>query len=179
LKNELKKTKISIMKRHALSLLLILGFISSVFAQNVPGEKMVPQPVKTKFKAEYPNSVLKRWEIKAGVKEYVAVFTDNNLAKRARYKADGTPVFLTVHHPSSVVPTAVSAKVLAEYSGFKVDWANEWKNFVNGNHVIEIHLSKPGYVLKAFVKPDGSVITDEKKIKEAGEEVQTDPANGK
>ena len=83
--------------------------------------------------------------------------------------------FVHTHHPAAVVPAAFTAKVLAEYAGFKVDWANEWKNYITGNHVIELRLTKPGYVLKAFVKPDGTVITDEKKLKEAGEEIQSDP----
>ena len=168
------------MKKQTLTFLFMLGFMVASMAQTVPGEKLVPGPVKTKFKSEYPSAVLKRWEIKNMVKEYVAVFTDNNLAKRARYKADGTPVLLHTFHPAAAVPAAVYAKVLVEYPGFKVDWANEWKNFKTGNHFFEIRLTKPGYVLHAWVKPDGTVITDEKKtkgeLKDAGEDVETEPS---
>lgn len=161
------------MKKLSLFSLLMVMFLSFTYAQNVPGANQVPAAVKTKFKAEYPNAVIKRWEIKPVVKEYVAVFTDQNLAKRARYKADGTPVLLHTFHPAAAVPSSVSAKILAEYAGFKVDWANEWKNFITGNHFYEIRLSKPGYILKVYVKPDGSVITDKSKtedeLKKSGE----------
>lgn len=160
------------MKKHLLTALFILGCMAVSLAQ-VPGAKATPVAVKNKFKSEYPSAVIKRWEVKPVVKEYVAVFVDQNLSKRARYKADGTPLFLHIHHPKAAVPATATSKVLAEYPGFTADWANEWKNFRNGNHFMEIRFSKPGYVLKAVVKPDGTVVTDKKQseeaMKEAGE----------
>ena len=166
------------MKNPILLLLFVFGIINITNAQSVPGEKTVPAAVKAKFKTEYPNAVIKWWETKAVVKEYVAVFVDQNLQKRARYKADGKPVLLHIAYPAASVPTTYSSKITTEYTGFKVDWANEWNNFITGNHFVEVRLSKPGYILKVFVDTNGNVITDDKKTKEdlkaAGENVEND-----
>ncbi|MCC7301818.1 MAG: hypothetical protein IT233_04160 [Bacteroidia bacterium] len=150
-----------------------LLMLSVAVAQNVPGSNLTPEVVKNKFKQEYPDAKLKRWEVKGGLKkDYVAVFNQGGYAKRARYDMNGVPVLLHTFHNKTQVPASWSAQVIAAYPGFNVDWANEWKNFKNGNHFIEIRLSKPGLVLKAWVKPDGSIINNDnpnKEMKENGE----------
>ena len=143
--------------KKSLALICMVLFTGLVMAQQpVPGEKQVPVPVKTKFESEYPAASLKNWEIKPFVKEYVAVFTDQNFNKRARYNAAGDPILLVTSYTKTQVPAAYTSKVMTEYPGFAVDWATEFKFFKTGQHFIELRLSKPGYVLKAWVKPDGS-----------------------
>lgn len=150
-----------------------LLFLGAAVAQNVPGANLTPDVVKAKFKQEYPDAKLKRWEVKGGLKkDYVAVFGQAGYAKRARYDMNGVPVLLHVFHNKAQVPAAWTSQVLAQFPGFTADWANEWKNFKNGNHFIEVRLSKPGLILKAWIKPDGSIINNDspnKEMKENGE----------
>lgn len=154
------------MKNPLFLLLFVLGFTLTTTAQTVPGEKMVPATVKTKFKTDFPSASLKRWEVKAVVKEYVAIFVDQNLNKRIRYKADGSPVIMYIHYPGASVPATYTSKLTTEFPGYKIDWATEWKNYINGNNFVEVRMSKPGYVVKVIVDTNGNPVTDEKKTKE-------------
>jgi hypothetical protein len=142
-----------------LTLLLTLVTVFT-FAQNVPGEKITPQVVKDKFKTEYPTAALKKWDPRPLKKEYIAIFTDQNLNKRARYNSAGEPMVLVTSYTKAEIPAVYLSKISEQYPGFVADWATEFKFFYkNTSHFIEIRLSKPGFVLKAWVKPDGSPYT--------------------
>jgi hypothetical protein len=144
--------------KKSLTLFVLFLFVSSVVYSQVPGEKHVPKPVLAKFAAEYPNIKPTRWEAKFG-KQYEAVMMHDNKPARARYAADGTPLFLAHHHNAASVPAIITAGVLAEFAGFKVDWATQVQNFKLGTHRYLVHFSKPGYVLKVLINSDGTVHT--------------------
>jgi hypothetical protein len=155
--------------------IILLTFVTvCTFAQSVPGEKITPQVVKDKFKIEYPAAALKRWDARPLKKEYIAIFTDQNLNKRARYNSAGEPIVLVTSYTKAEVPAAYLSKINTLYPGFVADWATEFQYFYkNTSHFIEIRLSKPGFVLKAWVKPDGSAYTGNANSLDAdGEPVQ-------
>ncbi len=160
--------------------LLFLAFliVTSVNAQ-VPGEKLVPAAVKTQFKVDHPNASLKKWEVYPNIKEYVAVFREDNLLKRGRYKNTGTAISLLTHYGKAVIPTAVLTNIPTLYPEYTVNWATEWNNFKTGNHFFEVRLSKSGTILKVYVNPDGTVIKNNEKmkqeVKDSGESTEEAP----
>lgn len=145
--------------KKSLTLFLFFLFAGTVLnAQNVPGQKLVPKAVLDKFAMEYPGITPKKWELKFG-KQYEAVMIHEGKAARARYAANGTPITLSHHHTAATLPATISAGVLAEFAGFKVDWATQVQNFKQGTNRYLVHFSKPGYILKVLINSDGTVFT--------------------
>lgn len=157
---KLSLKKIKNMKKLLLSFFLLGIIISSARAQVVPGEKQVPKVVLDKFKADFPNQKVKRWEVKHWKpKHYEAVFVYNNMPTRARYFDSGEAYLVSHTYNANQLPSTVSAATLAAFPGFKLDWAHEIKNKKNNTDVFLLHLSKPGHILKVFVNADGTVFT--------------------
>lgn len=168
------------MKKSIFTFLLLTFLGASLVAQIVPGEKLVPANVKAKFKTEYPDASILKWEIKPVLKEYVAVFRQTNLSKRARYNSQAEALLLVTSYQKAQIPAVYTSKVIGEYANFMADWATEFKFFKgNQQHFIELRLSKPGYVLKAWVKPDGSTNASNgnKEISVDGDPIQDENQN--
>lgn len=148
---------------------LFLFFILMNAGAQVPGQKLVPKAVLDQFAVDFPGITPKRWEAKIG-KQFEAVMIHNNKPSRARYDANGRHLFTTYHWTGNTCPDAAKNAILATFSGFKVDWANEVINLEKGTDRFLIHLSKPGHILKVFVNADGSVVTDgkEEEFNDAG-----------
>lgn len=149
---------------------LLLAFMiviaSTFLSAQVPGEKLVPAKIKTQFSADFPGITPKRWEKKGA--DWVAVMTHNNKPARARYTKEGRQRWVTHHWRGPEVPSNITAKILADYPDFKVDWATETENPNTKKHTFWVHLSKPGFVLKVLVNADGSY------TKETDESIELD-----
>lgn len=146
------------MKKIFLLFLLLNGWLGATYSQ-VPGQKLVPKAVLDKYATDFPGITPKRWVVKWG-KQYEAVIIHNNKPARARYYADGKKHFVAYHYKGSEVPATTCAGVLAQFTGFKVDWATQVVNSEKGTDRFWLHLSKPGHILKVFVNADGTVVTD-------------------
>ncbi|HYG51625.1 MAG TPA: hypothetical protein VD905_12020 [Flavobacteriales bacterium] len=145
------------MKKLFLLMLLFQG-LSLVSNAQVPGQKLVPKPVLDKFAADFPGINPKRWEAKA-FKQYEAVLIHNNKECRARYSNDGKKITTSYHWNGADVPSVVSSAVLSQFPGFKVEWATQIINHTTNTDRFWVRLSKPGFILKAFVNADGTVVT--------------------
>ena len=137
---------------------LFLGFSILASAQ-VPGQKLVPKPVLDAYAKDFPGVTPKRWEVKAG-KNYEAVIVHNDKPCRARYHATGVARWVSYHWSGTTCPSTASAATLANFPGFKVDWATQTINKEKGTDRFLIRLSKPGHILKVYVNADGTVVTN-------------------
>lgn len=139
-------------------MLLFQGFTFISSAQ-VPGQKLVPKAVLDKFTTDFPGITAKRWEVKIG-KQYEAVLIHNNKPCRARYFASGEKNFTAYHYQSTEVPSVISSSLLSLFVGFKIEWATQILDHKKNTDRFWVRLTKPGYVLKAFVNADGTPVTD-------------------
>jgi len=146
------------MKKLSFLLVLFTGLMLTSQAQ-VPGQKLVPKVVQDKFAADFPGITPKRWEAKLG-KQFEAVCVHNNKECRARYFASGERHFTAYHYNGPDVPSVISSSLLSQFSGFKVEWATQVINHKNGTDRYWVRMTKPGYILKAFVNADGTAVTD-------------------
>ena len=153
------------MKKIVFFLLVFFGISAASHAQVVK-ESEVPKAVLDQFHKDYPNITAMRWELNnwKPKKQYVAQLNFNGISTRARYIEDGTKVWAILTYTANQVTPAMSSATLALFPGFKVDWASEVKNYANNTDVIDLRLSKQGYILHAYVKPDGTIFTDQSKM---------------
>jgi hypothetical protein len=144
-----------------LVLMLLFQGISFFSTAQVPGQKLVPKPVLDKFATDFPGITPKRWEVKAG-RQFEAVLVHDNKACRARYFNTGEKHFTAYHYPAADVPSTISSTLLSSFTGFKIEWATRTINHKNNTDRYWIRLTKPGYVLKAFLNADGTAVADMK-----------------
>jgi hypothetical protein len=142
-----------------LVLMLLFQGISYFSNAQVPGQKLVPKAVLDKFATDFPGITPKRWEVKAG-KQSEAVLTHNNKPCRARYFNSGEKHFTSYHYQAAEVPSVISSSILSTFVGFKVEWATQIINHKLGTDRYWVRLTKPGYILKAFVNADGTAVKD-------------------
>ncbi len=153
------------MKKSVFLFLVFLGISSFANAQVVK-ETDVPKAVLDQYHKDYPNIVAMHWELNnwKPKKQYVAQLNFNGISTRARYIEDGTKVWSILTYTANQVTPVMSAATLAQFAGFKVDWATEVKNYSNNTDVIDLRMSKSGYILHAYVNPDGTVFSDQSKM---------------
>lgn len=155
------------MKKLIVLTLLLQGFGFIANAQ-VPGQKLVPKVVLDQYAVDFPGITPKRWELKA-LKEHEAVLIHSNKECRVRYSNEGKKLSTSYHWNGADVPAVISTALLNQFPGFKIEWATEIINHVANHDRFLVRLTKPGFVLKAFVNADGTVVTGakEEEMKEA------------
>ncbi|HLP12323.1 MAG TPA: hypothetical protein VK177_10365 [Flavobacteriales bacterium] len=148
------------MKRLIVLMILFQGF-SLVSTAQVPGQKLVPKPVLDQYALDFAGITPKRWEVKV-LKQFEAVLIHNNKECRARYANDGKKISTSYHWNGADVPSVISSSLLTQFPGFKIEWATQIINHVAKTDRFWVRLTKPGFILKAFVNADGTVVTGAK-----------------
>lgn len=155
------------MKKITFFLLLVLWSMNqSAYAQIIP-ESQVPKAVLDQYNKDFPGIKAKHWELNnwKPKKQYVAALNNSNgIETRARYIEDGTKVWYILSYTANQVPAGTSANTLSLFPGFKIDWATEVVDFTKNTDVFDLRLSKPAYILHAYVNPNGTSFTDSSKM---------------
>jgi len=130
---------------------LFIGLVSIGQAKN---EKIVPEAVKVQCAKDFPDATSKRWH-RAG-KDFKMTMQHNNKHAWVRYTAQGKRRWTCHSWKGLDVPSNLTDKILADFPGFKANWATETENPNLKTHQFLVRLSKPGFVLKVLMNADGT-----------------------
>ncbi|HUR31019.1 MAG TPA: hypothetical protein VMZ69_06275 [Saprospiraceae bacterium] len=113
----------------------------SGYSQNA--KVIVPDAVKSKFNALYPNAGKTEWEAEDGV--YEASFKENNLETSVLIVADGTVAQTEREITLDKLPSAVREYIAGQISGKKITSAEKITNF-KGVVTYEVDIDNADYL---------------------------------
>jgi hypothetical protein len=128
-------------KNSALFLLIFL-FAAVLYSQNIK-ESDVPQAVKTKFSAMYPDVSNTKWEMENG--KYEAEFKENNTETSVIFEANGMYVQTETEISVSTLPAGVNDYVSKNLPGKKINEASQI-TLTDGTVVYEAEIGKEDYL---------------------------------
>jgi len=140
--------------KKTLLLSMVFLFIGLVSLGQAKNEKMVPQVVKDQFAKDFPDASNKRWH-RAG-KDFKMTMQHNNKHSWVRYTKEGRMRWVCHTWKGLDVPSNLTDKILADFPGFKANWATETESPNLKKHQFLVRLSKPGFVLKVLMNADGT-----------------------
>lgn len=151
-----------------------------VYAQvNLQAKKVevtdVPQVVKDAYAANFTAEII-RWELHQAKKadktgeKYVAIFKENNLDCRARFKKDGTSISYSTYFKKENLPANIKAAAEKEFAGFMAQGGQKVKVFKNNKEYYKVRLSKGAQKGVFFCDLEGNPIEKKNVPQEADED---------
>lgn len=164
------------MKKQILLLLVfVVGSLANTFAQGststteIVVEANVPSAVVTSYKAKYATGKIVKWEKRtytgaAGntYVKYVAVFDQDGIRNRARYKEDGTGLSTTTYYwfkNVTKLPQAIQDYAKTKYPDYKLTSGEKELSLKSGKYVYRIRVKKGPTQVVVYLNEKGEEVS--------------------
>lgn len=135
----------------------------------------VPEAVKNTQAQNFPGTTVNRWELhsssnaKKSFQKYVAIYMQDGLRARARYKEDGTALSSSKYFNAEKAPEVVKTAA-TRYSGYTLNAGEEVKTFAKGKTFYRVRFRKGGQRMVVLLDEAGNEVTKDKAPEEALED---------
>lgn len=135
----------------------------------------VPAAVTAAYEANFSRQAVQQWrqnQVNAKT-AYTAHFETDGKKTCARFGADGTYRWLSVHHTAAQVPAALSEAAVAANPGFEIQWAKQIYNAKKQFTYYKVRMRKAGSVLTSYFDQNLAPLTGEK-VKKTSPDTEND-----
>lgn len=137
-------------------LLAIVALVAFSAQAQVSGTKVaqsaVPSEVVSAWRAGFPGVAAASWNfIQANDgKAYTAVFTQAGKVHRARYLANGTHRWTSIHHGPNQVPSELATAAKSANAGYTLRWAKQNTDIKKGFTYFKVRMARGATVLTSY-----------------------------